>query len=537
MKRWLLRIFMVIIWLGLLGGGFVAYEAHKFLTTPASTESRDILFSINPGATFDRVAWDLKKAGVITDVFRFRVLAYAHESLGKIKAGEYMVNTGWTPEQVLDQITKGQAVLYKLSIREGLTWWETARAVEEQGFARYEDFKAVIHDPAFLREFNIPFANAEGFLYPETYLMKKPPARDKLDKAQAREVAAIMVRMFWKQTEPVWTQLPTKQEAQKARSAAPAGAMASPAPISAPAVAPSVSAPAPVAAPPAVSAPPVATEPSSPAPAVPGAVVPSAPDAQAGAPTPVQSPAAPQQHIYTGNTTSAAVPETNATATVAPETNATVPSAAPPVVRNATASNSTAAISPVPAAPTVPSAPASAANATAQAPKPAPANGTVPTPAVPVARPDGPQQPGDIAPAALRQLIILASLVEKETAIPTERGRVAGVYSNRLRLNMLLQCDPTIIYGVGETFTGAIRRSQLNDAGNLYNTYKHPGLPPGPICSSGMESLKAAFTPEKHDYLYFVATGLDGSHTFNKTLTEHNKDVEIYRARMRGVGK
>ena len=138
-------------------------------------------------------------------------------------------------------------------------------------------------------------------------------------------------------------------------------------------------------------------------------------------------------------------------------------------------------------------------------------------------------------PAALRRLVILATLVEKETGLPSERPRVAGVYANRLRLGMLLQCDPTIIYGVGPEFSGAIRRSQLEDENNLYNTYKHAGLPPGPICSPGMESVMAAAWPEKHDYLFFVATGGgDGGHVFSRTMTEHNRAVQVYRARFGG---
>ena len=141
----------------------------------------------------------------------------------------------------------------------------------------------------------------------------------------------------------------------------------------------------------------------------------------------------------------------------------------------------------------------------------------------------GPARPEDIDPAALKRLIILASLVERETAVPDERARVAGVYALRMQKNMLLQCDPTIIYGVGPSFTGAIKRSQLDDAKNLYNTYIHPGLPPGPICSPGLASLKAALNPEQHDYLYFVATGTDGRHVFSKTLNEHNKAVQDYR--------
>jgi UPF0755 protein len=381
MKKWILRVFSFLVLALLLVVGGVAYDAYRFLNTPASDQPQDIIISIAPGSTFDRVAWDLKKAGAITDVDRFRILAYTENALGRVKAGEFQINTGWTPEQVLYQITEGQAVLYRLFIREGLTWWETARAVEAQGFARYEDFKAVIHDPDFLREHHIPFANAEGFLFPETYLLKRP--RDPLDRQQAHDVASTMVRMFWRKSEPLWQDLPGKA-APTAAHKPPAGAMSSP------------------------------------------------------------------------------------------------------------------------------------------------------VPTVPAEPPAGPRTPAEVDPTALRRLVTLASLVEKETGVPAERGLVAGVFANRLRLGMLLQCDPTIPYGIGEKFSGAIRRSQLDDPKNLYNTYQHPGLPPGPIASAGLHSLRAAAAPDEHEYLYFVATGVDAGHTFSKTLNEHNKAVQVYRSRIRG---
>ncbi len=135
-------------------------------------------------------------------------------------------------------------------------------------------------------------------------------------------------------------------------------------------------------------------------------------------------------------------------------------------------------------------------------------------------------------PAELHRMVILASLVEKETAVPSERGTVAGVYANRLRLGMLLQCDPTIIYGLGNTFDGNLKRSHLKDRANPYNTYVHPGLPPGPICSPGRAALKAASAPEKHKFLYFVARR-DGSHHFSRTLREHNNAVIKYQRKGR----
>ena len=135
-------------------------------------------------------------------------------------------------------------------------------------------------------------------------------------------------------------------------------------------------------------------------------------------------------------------------------------------------------------------------------------------------------------PEELHRMVILASLVEKETAVPSERPAVAGVYANRLRVGMLLQCDPTIIYGLGENFDGNLRRSHLQDPKNPYNTYVHPGLPPGPICSPGAAALQAASDPEKHDLFYFVARQ-DGSHHFSRTLREHTNAVIKYQRRGR----
>ena len=122
-------------------------------------------------------------------------------------------------------------------------------------------------------------------------------------------------------------------------------------------------------------------------------------------------------------------------------------------------------------------------------------------------------------------LVILASLVEAETALPEERGRVAGVYLNRLRRGMLLQCDPTVVFALkrrGE-WTGRLLRIHWG-VEDPYNTYRYPGLPPGPINSPGREAIRAAMSPVKHRYLYFVASP-DGGHAFSRTLAEHNLAV------------
>jgi UPF0755 protein len=126
---------------------------------------------------------------------------------------------------------------------------------------------------------------------------------------------------------------------------------------------------------------------------------------------------------------------------------------------------------------------------------------------------------------SLRELVTLASLVEKETARPDERAMVSAVYSNRLRIGMGLQCDPTVIYALQRagTYTGNLRRDDLM-FDSPYNTYRYSGLPPGPIAAPGRGSLEAAARPAAVDYLYFVSRN-DGSHAFAATLAEHNRNV------------
>jgi len=127
------------------------------------------------------------------------------------------------------------------------------------------------------------------------------------------------------------------------------------------------------------------------------------------------------------------------------------------------------------------------------------------------------------------ELLILASIVEKETGIPADRPQVAAVFVNRLRRGMLLQTDPTVIYGLGDRFSGNLRKIDLqNDT--PWNTYTRPGLPPTPIAMPGLASLQAAAKPPSSDMLYFVARG-DGSSEFSATLDEHNSAVVKYQKR------
>lgn len=124
------------------------------------------------------------------------------------------------------------------------------------------------------------------------------------------------------------------------------------------------------------------------------------------------------------------------------------------------------------------------------------------------------------------EALIMASIVEKETGRSDDRAQVAGVFVNRLRKGMLLQTDPTVIYGLGETFDGNLRKRDLQ-TDTPYNTYARSGLPPTPIAMPGLASIQAALHPSANDMLYFVARG-DGSSHFSRTLDEHNKAVSKY---------
>ena len=130
------------------------------------------------------------------------------------------------------------------------------------------------------------------------------------------------------------------------------------------------------------------------------------------------------------------------------------------------------------------------------------------------------------------EVLIMASIIEKETGLAAERPLIGGVFVRRLQRRMRLQTDPTVIYGLGPDFDGNLRREHLRDRANLYNSYRHRGLPPGPIALPGREALMAAVQPAPGDSLYFVARG-DGSHEFSATLAAHEAAVRRYQINRR----
>lgn len=129
------------------------------------------------------------------------------------------------------------------------------------------------------------------------------------------------------------------------------------------------------------------------------------------------------------------------------------------------------------------------------------------------------------------QVIILASVVEKETGAKFERPLIAGVFTNRLKKRMRLQSDPTTVYGIWSRYKGNIRKSDLLEM-TPYNTYKIPALPQGPISNPSLEAINAVLNPEKHDFLFFVSKN-DGTHVFSKTYRDHNQAVQDFQVNSR----
>ena len=304
------------------------------LLGPVEVPGREVVVLIRPGLSLPAIATELERQGLIRSPYAFLFLAKLHSRMGSARAGEFLLSSAWPVQEILRVLTTTGGIQHRVQVREGLPWWAAARLFEAEGLASRESFARAMANASLLEKYGIPGTSAEGFLFPQTYLL--PHSFDD----GGIEAVEAMLREFERQAKKLWPQgLPPADE--------------------------------------------------------------------------------------------------------------------------------------------------------------------------------------------LRRTVILASLVERETGEASERARIAGVFVNRLRLGMRLQCDPTTIYGLGEAFDGNLHRAQLMDAGNPYNTYARAGLPPGPICSPGLEALRAAASPEAHGYVYFVARG-DGSHEFSRTLDEHNRAVTRY---------
>jgi len=305
--------------------------ALVLLLGPAEVPGRERVVLIRPGMSLPAIAADLERQGLVKSSQAFLFLARLHKSMGAARAGEFLLSSGWTPQEILRVLTTTSGLQHRVQVREGLPWWAVARLFEAEGLASHEGFAQAMRNATLLEKYAVPAPSAEGYLFPQTYQLPRS-----FDDGGAAAVEA-MLREFARQAKKLWPQgLPPADE--------------------------------------------------------------------------------------------------------------------------------------------------------------------------------------------LRRIVILASLVERETGEASERPRIAGVFANRLKLGMRLQCDPTTIYGLGEAFDGDLKRAHLEDPANPYNTYARAGLPPGPICSPGLESLKAAMSPEAHDYIFFVARG-DGTHEFTATLPEHNQAV------------
>jgi UPF0755 protein len=191
----------------LLLGGALFLVAYQYISTPIADPGREKIVAIPKGLSFNQIARRLQKEDIIKNAWKFRLLARIQDKAAKVQAGEFRIHTHWTPARILDTLTQGQAVLYKLSIPEGLTWWETARIVQKSGLASYSSFASAAQNSTLLRRYNIPGSTAEGYLFPETYHVPRPEDKDALP------IVSSMLEEFREQTkQQLWPQGPPKTQ-------------------------------------------------------------------------------------------------------------------------------------------------------------------------------------------------------------------------------------------------------------------------------------------------------------------------------------
>lgn len=313
----------------LLLGGACIYWVVRYANTPGPPGSAEAVVMIQPGASFDEITLVLAESGLIDPDIRFHILARWSGLAGRLRAGEFVLQTGMLPLEVLEELSRATPRLHPVTIAEGLNAREIAAIFVKGNWCTREEFLRLVHDAEFISSLGLDaLPSLEGYLYPDTYYLTRYPAFD------AEKIVKMMVGRFLQ----VWDGL----------------------------------------------------------------------------------------------------------------------------------------------------------------------------------------EPNDVE---RHQVVVLASIVEKETGDPGERARIASVFKNRLKSGMRLQSDPTAIYGI-ENFSGNITGKDLRNA-TPYNTYVIAGLPPGPICNPGKAALEAVLYPAEEDYLYFVSKN-DGSHQFSKSLKEHNRAVFKY---------
>lgn len=335
MKKVLIFILALVCLLFAVGGS-AAFFAWNFISSPASAESREIIYDLTPGKGFITVARELENQGVLKNADFFSFYAKITGERSKIKVGEYALNTNMTPAEVMAVITSGKSVARSFTVSEGLSIFEIAQLFERLGYGTEKEFLSAVRDPELIQTLlGARYESLEGYLFPETYMMTK--------FMDAKSLATAMVKRFLA----------------------------------------------------------------------------------------VYAEVSPQSRISGLNR---------------------------------------------------------------------------------------------------HQIVTLASIIEKETGAPHERGLISSVFHNRMRKNMRLQTDPTVIYGKAVDVTGrieiSITRQDLRTP-TRYNTYTISGLPPGPIANPGREALLAAVNPEISPYLFFVSQN-DGTHIFTETYQDHATAVKRF---------
>lgn len=328
------KILAALVVIGLAFGGF---EAFRFLAAGPGNEADKVVFEIPHGSSFQTIAKQLEEKGLVLSAFKLRLFGKITGLSSQIKSGEYALNKGMTPREVLQVLASGKSIQYPVTFPEGTNIYEMAQILQSKGLYKADDFLNMCRDKTVIRELlGIDVSSLEGYLYPETYnVTKYTPLRD---------LVSNMVQNF--------------------------------------------------------------------------------------------------KTIYSALET---------------------------------------------------------------------------------------HSPGQATGLPRHELVILASVVEKETGAPEERPLIASVFYNRLKKQMKLQSDPTIIYGIWAE-TGAYKENLTKDdimRPTRYNTYTVARLPFGPIANPGREALAAVLKPATSDYLYFVSRN-DGTHVFTRTYDDHMKAVKDF---------